>query len=115
MCEQCYEGLRVIDTPETRRVAELIRRVYQAENGASGAYLHIVVDDNNVEDGCIDFCLAEMDKNEYKDSPEDIAIQRECALALKALTEDERASAILFYDESVESFGRNLRALTVNE
>lgn len=54
MCEQCYEGLRVIDTPETRRVAELIRRVCDdTDNGACGGYLHIVVDDNNVD--CLEF------------------------------------------------------------
>lgn len=111
MCEDCYEGLVVIDTPKTRHVAELIRRVYETSHGICGGYLHVLVDDNNY--GPVEWYLDKIEKNEDGVPPEDLAIQRECAIALGECSEDEQASAILFYDESAEQFGRDLRAKTV--
>lgn len=109
----CFEGLRVVDTPKTRAAAELIRRVYQDTPHCTGGYLHIVTDDCNVDDGYVDWCLKKISENEDGHPEHDLAIERECGEALRQLSEDERLSAILFYDESVEQFGRDLRALTV--
>lgn len=61
------------------------------------------------------FCINAIRENEDGLPADQVQIQMDCALALKELTEDERSSAILFYHESVERFGRDLRSLTIKE
>lgn len=94
MCQQCWNeyGSPRIDTPAVRKAAELIARVY--EFNAVGGGLHVVVDDFNIEDGDL--------KERYswdEETPEQVAVENECLAALRALSLEERASALALYDK----------------
>jgi hypothetical protein len=85
MCKGCYEGYGSpkIDTPEARKLA--------AWMGATDHYgpYHIVVDDWNLGDGNIEFCIGECTTEEEK----------ELGKALLRVSEDVRASALGLADE----------------
>jgi hypothetical protein len=94
MCMNCLldAGLeKPIDTPVTRAVAVLVN-------------LHIVTDDYNVEDACLDYCESTLDTHwsadprEFGASRNDIAsliaLEREIIAGLRPLSEHERLSAI---------------------
>lgn len=59
MCEACWHerGSPQVDTQQVRRLAELMQRMLD-EQPHSGRW-HIVLDDFNVEDEHVAFCLAE--------------------------------------------------------
>lgn len=94
MCRTCWEGHDnvAIDTPAVRLAANMIDAVDPY------GHLHIVVDDWNLEDGDLRFCEREIEKNERRVSAREIAIEREVLAALRALTEDERASALALHE-----------------
>ena len=98
MCIECYEkyGSPSIINELTRRAAKLIEAVY--EFNAAGGNAHIVVEDWNLDDGDIDFCLDEVKTNRRGDSADKLNAERQCLEALKALTLEERASALAIYD-----------------
>lgn len=120
MCVTCwkYRGEPKIDTPEIRRVADLIKWVY-GEVSPVGGPLHIVIDDWNLDDGCIQWCIDNTIKGEngwaklYKNIAEDavdtgqdpaVAV-KECkdklmdlATSMLKMTEEERASALALRD-----------------
>jgi hypothetical protein len=96
-----------IDTPVTRAVAVLVNRLYTefaTVGGCVGAGLHIVTDDYNVEDACLDYCESTLDTHwsadprEFGASRNDIAsliaLEREIIAGLRPLSEHERLSAI---------------------
>ena len=64
MCETCWReyGSPQIINPLIRRAEKLIARVY--EHGSVGGNLHIVIDDWNIEDEHIKFCIKHF--NDYK-------------------------------------------------
>lgn len=101
MCFGCYEdyGSPAIVSDTTKRAAALCERVY--EQSCVGGRLHIVLDDWNLEDGSLQFCMGDIEKGEAGESeygdpidPETLAIERECCEALMAMTLEERASAL---------------------
>jgi len=99
MCIGCWQeyGSPVLVNDNTIRAAVLIDRVYEID--MSGAYLHVVVDDWNLDDdslSCSERHIAENDLNHY--APEQLQVQRECLTALKVLTEDERATAMAIHE-----------------
>ena len=115
MCHGCWveEGKPAIDTPAIRAAAAAVAEVY--EHSCVGGNLHIVLDDWNLEDGSLAFCDAQIargghpddpehspwytkEKLENPDSPEQLAAERRCCDLFKALTVEERASALAFYD-----------------
>ncbi len=95
MCIQCYKdaGSPQIINDKTKRAAELTRLVYN-DHGAGG-WCHIVLDDFNIEDGHIDYCLEQIEI-EPDDGTHDT--QKACMLLFKSMTMDERASALALYD-----------------
>lgn len=101
MCFRCYEeaGKPEIVNERTIAAAKLIDEVY--EWSCAGGHLHIVVDDWNLEDENIEFCIGEMDKNSHELPPEAIEAERKCAAALMALSEDERYSAMAIHEEFI--------------
>jgi hypothetical protein len=61
MCEQCYidAGSPSIINEKTEHAARLIESIYDSPEGGVGGYAHIIVDDWNLDDDSIDFCLNE--------------------------------------------------------
>jgi hypothetical protein len=91
MCLGCWEeyGSPTLDTPEIRRLVKVIERIYSF-SGAGGG-LHIVLDDWNIEDGDILWCM------QYRPGyrPDGLPLsERVCAKILLAMTIEERASAL---------------------
>lgn len=46
-----------MDKPTVPEVAPLVRALYASPGGGVGCCLHIVLDDGNVDDKSVDFCL----------------------------------------------------------
>lgn len=98
MCYMCYEdyGKPAIVTEKTKAAAALVAKVY--EFSCVGGNAHNVVDDWNLEDDCIRWCLDEALKtNVHEADAKQLAAERACLEALLALTEDERASAMALH------------------
>lgn len=81
MCYSCYEeyGKPEIITDKTKLAASLIGLVVGSAN------LHIVIDDWNLDDDSVIWCIENSDLDEE---------EQMCLDNLFALTEDERASAM---------------------
>lgn len=102
MCYGCWEtyGKPVLDSAQIQVVVAQIGEVY--EHSLSGGWLHIVVDDWNLEDGHLDTCAVCIDENAATTDPARIAAERACLAGLRVLTEDERASALARYEGFIE-------------
>ncbi len=94
MCYQCVEeyakdeGLTDVSVPaELKPLVERIRAFYELPDCSAGGPLHIVLDDTNVEDDHIEWCLNEGNLERY--SPEVAKWARQIAadlLRIKSLT-----------------------------
>ena len=99
MCYGCYEahGKPEIQNERTLRAAVLVEAVYAF--APAGGHCHIVLDDFNIEDDHIDFCI-----NEITSEPREmyttgeIDIQLACMESFRAMTLEERASALAIYE-----------------
>lgn len=98
MCESCYEeaGKPVIINDKTIHAATLIQKIYDSVGGGAGGYAHIVVDDWNLNDSSIEFCLQRAIEGEGEKD-----ISEECRQAclsclnfMKILTLEERHSSM---------------------
>lgn len=99
MCLACYEeyGSPKIDNPTVRAAAEAIGKVYDFAD--TGGNLHIAIDDWNLDDDDLDFCGESIAKNDVHEAPPDqLAAEGYCLGLLKAMSEDERASALAIHD-----------------
>jgi hypothetical protein len=85
----------MIDTSAVRAAAQAIGAVY--EFSCVGGNLHKVCDDWNLEDGNLDFCAGSIAENFFEATPAQLAAERRCLGLLRALTEDERASALAIH------------------
>lgn len=109
MCYGCWNDSEQarIDNEQVRAVAVMIAQIY--ENHCTGGMLHIVLDDWNIEDHnirwCLDEAITEAANGGYGGDihPDDLALMRRCGEAMLALTEEERASALALYDGFWES------------
>ena len=105
MCETCYDdyGRPNLITEKVKESQKLIDKVY--EYTVNGGYAHIVIDDFNIEDCHIEWCLRDIEKDEYDDQyddPETVKnICRECLLLFKSMSIDERATALALYDKII--------------
>jgi hypothetical protein len=100
MCANCWteRGGHKIVNERTIKAAELIQTVYDSEDGEAGGYAHIVVDDWNLDDSDIDFCL-----NTKGSLPEETATACvECLNFLKALSYEERVSAMAIHSGHIK-------------
>ena len=94
MCKSCWEeyGAPQIDNPAVRECAAAISKVY--EFSMAGGGLHCVVDDFNIEDEHLtDEYIGRWNSSQKQESAE-----RYCLGILKALSLDERASALGLHD-----------------
>jgi hypothetical protein len=103
MCYNCYEehGSPTIVNEGTEKAAKLIAAVY--EYSCVGGNCHIVLDDFNIKDRHIDWCLeTALSKNVHEADVKQLALERECLEAMKALTISERASALAIHEGWLE-------------
>jgi len=95
MCYACYKkyGEPSIVSEATLKAAELVYAVY--EFSSVGGNAHIVLDDFNIEDSSIDWCLTEgLQTNIHEHDAGQLQIERECLECFKAMTVAERASTL---------------------
>lgn len=95
MCDQCVRdhGGLAQATPEIIAAARAIERAYAfAPTGGRG---HIVLDDYNVEDESIDWCLGpECDKYASEDPEEEAAVMEALRVVRALPTEQSRVTAV---------------------
>jgi hypothetical protein len=105
MCYGCYEeaGRPAIITPTTQGMAELIQRLYDMPDGCVGGHAHIVLDDWNLEDGDIDYCLEVAKENKHGYDPEQVSLEITILTHLKRMTEDERYSSLALVDGFIKA------------
>jgi hypothetical protein len=98
MCMQCWNeyGRVQLDTPRVREAAAAIGAVYR--HSCIGGNLHVAIDDWNLEDENLDFCASSIRENVHEAGPEQLDAESRCLALLRALTEDERASAMALHD-----------------
>jgi len=99
MCYGCYKeyGSPAIITKTTQHVANLVAKVY--EFSSVGGNAHVVIDDYNIEDDHIDWCLREgLSSNVHEHDEKQLAIEKELLEALRLLSIDERVSALAIHD-----------------
>lgn len=95
MCYVCYEerGSPKIVNDTTRRAADAISSVY--DFNSVGGNAHIVFDDWNIDDESIDYCLGNgLRENIHEHTDAHLAIERRALTTFRALSLDERASAL---------------------
>lgn len=104
MCYNCYEeaGKPAIINEKTKKAAELINEIYEQEDCGVGGYAHIVVDDWNLDDSNIDFCINAANEGKYDISEDGRQACLKCLHYLKELSEDERYSAMAIHDNFLE-------------
>lgn len=97
MCITCWEenGKHAILNEETKITAKLIGAVYDWDSVGGNA--HIVVDDMNLEDGNIDFCI-DAARNDKESPIGKIMAELLCLNALRLLTVPERYSAMAIHN-----------------
>lgn len=105
MCYDCYKkyGKPAIVNGKTLRAAKLTEMVYKF--ASSGGLCHIVIDDFNLDDDDVEFCLTNIKNKENGDefTEEEYAIQQECMEAYLELTINERASALAIYEGWIDA------------
>lgn len=103
MCINCYEeaGRPQIVNERTIKAAALIDNVY--EYFGAGGYAHNVVDDWNLDDGNIDFCIDYANKDRPSDPEEEEGRQAclDCLNYMKDLSIDERYSAMAIHEKMI--------------
>ena len=98
MCIHCWEkmGSPSIINDKTKEAARLIENVY-VYHGAGG-YGHIVLDDWNLEDDNVEWCLGRVEENEWGYDKKELEVTKKCLETLLQMSEEERASALAIYD-----------------
>lgn len=95
MCCDCWERYgREPPGPRARLVAELVKLLVPG-----GGNAHVVVDDWNVEDRHIEYCLAHtIPENAHELSDAQLRHEVTALIALKALPVEQRAAALAVVD-----------------
>ncbi len=102
MCINCFEeeNYPVIINEKVIVASVLVSRIYDINAGGVGGYAHIVVDDWNIEDHSIDFCIKcceEDPNNELFDQENNPELKEACLSFLyyfKTLSLEERNSSL---------------------
>lgn len=103
MCYGCWEeyGRQEIVNERTIKAANLADEVYK--HNCVGGNLHIVLDDWNIEDENIDWCINHIKTQPNDDStPEQLKAEMKCAEYLRGLTIEERNSAMAIQWKFIE-------------
>ena len=104
MCEECWDeyGRPDIVNEKTEHALALVRQVYDAPLGGAGGRLHIVLDDWNLEDEHIYWCLSQVGEiTAWQGKKFDVTpsiIERACGGAFLDMTLQERASTLEKFD-----------------
>lgn len=98
MCQGCYAdyGSPAIISEATQAAAKLVEAVYDED--MMGGRLHVVLDDFNIEDEHLEGLY---------DASNATKAERECYEAFKALTVDERASALALWEGWISSISQD--------
>jgi len=99
MCYGCYEEYNcpAIINDKTKTAAKLVEKVYELNE--AGGSCHIVIDDFNIEDCHIQWCLDEgLKTNIHEHDKTELAIERELLDTFLSMTIEERASALAIYE-----------------
>jgi hypothetical protein len=97
MCCDCLEEYdpEPVSDEKMAEVIAAIKEVYAQEGGSTGGGLHIVLDDWNIEDYHVDYCLNWIQTDGfYGDNHAWRAVDLRCAKLLRELTEGQRASVM---------------------
>ncbi|MFA6063994.1 MAG: hypothetical protein WC736_15505 [Gallionella sp.] len=81
-------------------MAEVIGEIY--EFSCVGGNAHIVIDDWNLNDDSIRFCLKVCEENESCYSKEQINLEKVCLTTLLSMPLDQRASALAIHNGWLE-------------
>lgn len=101
MCETCWAvaGKPAIINDKVKLAVDLIKELYDTEDGGVGGYGHIVFDDWNVDDSDIEYCLTAARGGGYEFLCDECRSASLKALNMfKELTEEERYSALALAD-----------------
>jgi len=100
MCYGCFEKYKdtVEITQRAKDAAEIIPVIYA--DCPAGGDLHIVIDDWNIEDRHVDFCMKELETSEYHQDIVDA--ERKFLELFKAMSENERAGCLALADGFIE-------------
>jgi hypothetical protein len=79
------------------KTAELIKELYNSNDGGVGGYGHIVFDDDNLETHYVEWCIEEAKKGEYNYSEETRLASLKALEGMLLLTEKEREKAKKYY------------------
>lgn len=98
MCYGCWEkmGKPMIANPKTNEAAKQISEIYRIHS--AGGNFHIVIDDMNLEDCHVDYCIEQSKLNPYDHDAEQIEAECKLGELFRSMSEDERASAIAIYE-----------------
>lgn len=99
MCEVCdwrENGTEPIRNETTAKLVELAEAMDYFGNG--GGHAHIVIEDGNVADGHIRWCLNEVAVNTFGEDPEELNAERQFLEAMLAASHEERISALVIRD-----------------
>lgn len=103
MCYSCYteDGSPSIINDKTLQAAKLIEEVFEYSDVGGNA--HVVIDDWNVSNDTIDWCLnVGIPGNVHEAGIEQLAIEYKCLQFLLELNYDERVSALAIYEEILD-------------
>ena len=94
MCRDCWKfyGNPKIINDVTKTLAEQIDYVYSFHG--AGGHLHIVIDDWNLDDESLKFCLKQIEENHFNYSKEQLDAERACAILFLDISLDERVAAM---------------------
>src|ERR1700742_1403671 len=62
LCRPCVESIDEVDKIMMGYTVGLIAALHQLPNCSMGGPLHVVTDDQNIDDDTLDWCLANMDE-----------------------------------------------------
>jgi hypothetical protein len=88
----------IIINETTTTLVKLIDLIYKSDDGMCGGYAHIVVDDENLDDDCIQFCIEACENPVYGYSNETKIACLNCLLYMQSCTMEERESAMYLYN-----------------
>lgn len=106
MCLSCWHehGAPAIVNERTKRAADLVCAIYDHPHAGAGGNAHCVVDDWNLRDSDIESVIREPPFI-AESTFEQLQAEMRCMLALKALTLDERYSAMALADGALRGDG----------
>ena len=101
MCEVCdwrENGTEPIRNETVSQLVELAEAVDCFGNG--GGHAHIVIEDGNVADEYIQWCLNEVAVNTFSEDPEELDAERQFLEVMLAASHEERISALVIRDST---------------